>query len=136
MPKPGIRYSSGASQSAVKFTGPFFQRDPSLSFVLNVQAMLEAVAKEGQEAVQSLYPVGPTGHGKAGVYGRTKSLTGKKWYAVAVISQTHVYPWPAGGAKQYRGGKTEAKHHMFRTVTQQLRASRAVLHANLTKGIE
>lgn len=36
----------------------------------------------------------------------------------------------------YRGGKLEAKTHAFRGAASRMRASRAVLAANLTKGLE
>ena len=36
----------------------------------------------------------------------------------------------------YRGGKQEKRTHAFRQATQQMKASRAVLAANLTAGIE
>jgi len=36
----------------------------------------------------------------------------------------------------YRGGKLEAKTHAFRSAAQQMRASRAVMAANLTAGLE
>lgn len=121
-----------APQVTVELTGPFFTRDPSLTFRENIRQMLEGLAEAGQEAVQSVYPVGPTGDGRAGVRGRVESLSGKKWWANAVISQTHVYPWPNGGERQYRGGKTEAQHHMFRNVARSIRVQRA----NLTEGLE
>lgn len=117
------------------FSGPFFVRDPGKTLYANLRRMLEAIAQEGETAVQARYPV-YTGAGQAGVRGRAESLSGKRWATSAVISQTHVYPWPAAGARQYRGGKTEATHHMFRDVARGLRSSRAVLAANLTAGIE
>lgn len=123
-------------QTHVELTGPFFEHQPGLTLRGNIRKMMAAVAQEGQRAVQSLYPVGPTGAGRAGVVGRVASLSGKPWMASAVISQSHVYPWPGGGQAQYRGGKSEARHHMFRTVYRDLRSSKAVLAANLTQGIE
>lgn len=36
----------------------------------------------------------------------------------------------------YRGGKVEARYRIFRSVTYQLRAARAVMAENLTKGLE
>lgn len=131
------RYAGGDAGVTVKLdvSGPFFQGDPSKRFLENVRAMMQGVAEEGERAVRSIYPVGPTGHGKGGVIGRVKSLTNKPWYFTAVISETYIYPWPSGAPKEYRGGRTEARHHMFAQVTAQLRASRAVLSANLAKSM-
>lgn len=122
-------------QVKVDLSGPFFQRDPSKTFAENIRHMLEGVAQEGERIASAAYPV-YTGAGRSGVKGRVASLSGRKWYSAAVISETHVYDWPGGGSKQYRGGKTEARHHMFGQAASALRSSRAVLAANLTAGIE
>lgn len=119
----------------IDVSGPFFTRDPAKTMQANIHRMLEGIAAEGERAIQSVYPL-HTGAGRAGVVGRAQSLSGKQWLETAVISQTHVYPWPGGGPKEYRGGKTEAKRHMFRNTASALRRSRAVLTANLTAGIE
>lgn len=119
----------------VDLSGPFFRRDPALTMRGNVRRMMAAVAAEGEKAVKANYPV-LTGAGRRGVVGRVASLSGKPWLATAVISQTHVYRWPSGGPKQYRGGKTEARHHMWRNAYRDLNRSRAVLRANLTEGLE
>lgn len=122
-------------QVKVDLSGPFFQGDPSKRFLQNVHEMMVAVGDEGERAVQSVYPV-YSGAGREGVHGRAASVSGKPWMATAVISETHVYPWPSGGSMQYRGGKAEAKVGMFKKTAAQLRSSRAVLAANLTKSIE
>lgn len=119
----------------VELSGPFFQRDPGKTFSENVRRMMAGVAEEGEQAIKSNYPV-LTGFGRAGVVGRVDSLSGKQWYATAVISQTRAYPWPGGGPKQYRGGKSEARHHMFRAAYHDLQHSRAVLQADLAAGLE
>jgi hypothetical protein len=119
----------------IDLSGPLFERDPKQLIRANIRRMLQGLAEQGEKAVQSLYPV-HTGAGRAGVKGRVASLTGKPWFLSAVVSQTHVYPWPNGGQKKYRGGKTEAKHHMFRRTKTALGRSRAVLGANLTKGLD
>lgn len=128
-------FEGSAVQTKVTATGPFFRGDPSKTYLGNVRRMLEEIAEEGEGLVKAQYPV-LTWAGQSGVVGRVKSLSGRKWYQTAVISEQHVYPWPGGGAKQYRGGKTEARQHMFADATRSLRSSRAVRAANLAKGIE
>lgn len=123
-----------ARPTSISLTGPFFKQQPSKTFRQNVRLMLEAMAEEGQEDVKVQYPV-LTGAGQAGVVGRVHSLSGRPWALTMVISEQHVYPWPHGGQKQYRGGRTEAKHHMFRTTAGRLRRSRAVNKAELAKGL-
>jgi len=123
-----------AKPTTIVLTGPFFKAQPSKTFRQNVRLMLEAMAKEGEEDVKVQYPV-LTGAGQAGVVGRVRSLSGRPWALTMVISEQHVYPWPHGGMKQYRGGKTEAKRHMYRTTASRLRKSRAVNNAELAKGL-
>lgn len=115
---------------SVDLSGPFFQKDPELTVRQNIRKMLMGVALEGERLVQSNFPV-YTGAGRQGVRGRVSSLSGKRWALTAVVSQTHVYPWPKGGQKQYRGGKLEAKYHMFRKAASAVRRVRA----DLTEGL-
>jgi hypothetical protein len=119
----------------VDLSGPFFQRDPARTMWQNVRKMMAGVAEEGERVVRANYPV-LTGFGQAGVVGRVRSLSGRPWAATAVVSQTRAYPWHGGGPKQYRGGKSEARHHMFRAAYRDLQHARAVLGANLTQGLE
>lgn len=119
----------------VDLSGPFFKKDPERTIWQNVRKMMAGVAEEGQRAVRSNYPV-LTGYGQQGVVGRVTSLTGKPWFATAVVSQTRAYPWRGGDSKQYRGGKSEARHHMFRAAYRDLQHSRAALQADLTAGLE
>lgn len=122
--------------TTIDVSGPFFQGDPAKKLAANIQTMLEAVAKEGEADVKAqaaghMY----TGAFFRGIQGRVHSLGGKHWRVTAVVSQTHVYPWPNGGQAQYRGGKLEARYHMFRTTASRLRRSSAVNRAELTKGM-
>lgn len=118
----------------VEFSGPFFTKDIKKTFRQNARAMLDGMAREGEDAVKRESPV-RTGAFRAGVRGRVASLGGKPWMLTAVISQTHVYRWPKGGQKQYRGGKLEARRHMFRRTASALRRSRAAAMADLTRGL-
>jgi hypothetical protein len=119
----------------IDLSGPFFKRDVKKTVKGNIRRMHQGLADEGERTVKSLYPV-LTGAGQAGVVGRVQSLRGRSWMANTVISQTHVYPWPGAGSRQYRGGKTEARHRMFRRATTALRRSRKILAANLVEGLE
>lgn len=119
----------------VDFEGPFFRKDPAKTIRANTRALLIDVAEEGERAVQALSKA-RTGAFRRGVRGRAESQRGRPWSYTAVISATHVYPWPGGGPKRYRGGKLEQRDHMFRTVARRLRSSARVLRANLTKGFE
>jgi hypothetical protein len=120
----------------VDLSGPFFQRDPKKTVRQNIRRMLEGLASEGEQMVQAQFGGHiDTGEGVSGVRGRVSSLNGRPWALTAVISQTHVYDWP-GSSGQYRGGKLERKVGMFRKTASAMRSSRAVLGANLTKGLD
>jgi len=123
--------------TTIDATGPFFQYDPVKRYSQNQIEMLEAFAKEGEQDIQAQVAAAGYGGGHfyEGVVGRVHSLGGKQWKATAVISQTHVYPWPGGGAKEYRGGKLESRHGFFRKTKTRLNRSRAVNKAELTKGL-
>lgn len=133
-----------ARPTQIDLTGPFFEYDPVKTLSENVQTMMEAFAREGEaEAKLLAAPHRKSGAFYDGIKGRVRSVAGKHWLRTAVVSETHVYDWKARGARgfqgraeaQYRGGKLEAKYHMFRTTATRLRRSRAVNQAELTKGM-
>jgi hypothetical protein len=119
----------------VDLSGPLFSRDVKKTVRQNIRRMLEGLAEEGERLARSAWPV-LTGAGRDHTEGRVRSLTGKPWFLTAVISAQHVYPWPNGGAKQYRGGKAERRVGMFRRTATAIRRSRAVISANLVEGLE
>lgn len=122
--------------TTIDLSGPFFQSDPRKRLGQNIEAMLEAIAAEGEADVKAQAAAHrDTGRFYEGIKGRVVSLSGKHWRRTAVVSQTNVYPWPNGGQKQYRGGKLEARHGFFRKTKNRLNRSRAVNRAELTKGM-
>lgn len=141
----GYRRAASATDSGarVDLSGPFFAPDADKRLGQNIRAMLQGVADEGDRAVTDRSPR-KSGALAGGIVGRVASASGRPWMLTAVISATHVYPWRNKGARgyvgrseaEYRGGKAEARYRMFKGVTYQLRAARAVLSANLSKGLE
>ena len=82
-----FRTSKRGTASKVTFTGPFFEKDPSDTLRVNIRAMLQGMADEGEGAVQAiLAPHNRSGALSGSIHGRTKSLTGKPWALHAVIS--------------------------------------------------
>ncbi len=140
----GYRFatSSSDSRASATFTGPLFSVYAEESVRKNIRRMLQAMADEGAATVVARSPE-VTGAFKRGVAARVRGIKGNPWALTAVISQTHVYPWRNKGARgysgraeaEYRGGKVEARYRMFRSVTRQLRAARAVVAANLADGL-
>ena len=139
------RYAASAidARAKVSMSGPFFAPDANLRLGQNIRRMLQGVAEEGERVVSERAPR-LSGALSDGIEGRVSSVNGKPWLLTAVISATHVYPWKNKGARgfvgraqaEYRGGKAEARYRMFRSTTYQLRRARAVLTADLTRGLE
>ena len=122
-------------RGGIEVSGGFFERDPSLTFKKNVEKLMSQLADHGERVVKVNYPIGPTGEGRKGVVGRNKALSGHQWRSTMVVSETHVYRWPNGGPKQYRGGKTEARRHMFRRGKNDVRREAKRLTPGLLKGL-
>jgi hypothetical protein len=135
--------SANDARAKVQLTGPLFAPTADATLRQNIRGMLAAVAEEGADTVMQRSPV-VTGDFVGGIVGRIKSEKGTPWFLTAVVSATHIYPWANKGQRgytgrseaQYRGGKVEGRYRMFKGVTYQLRASRAVMAANITKGLE
>lgn len=123
-----------STKVTLDLSGPFFKVDPKKAFRANARSMFEGLAQEGEQEVRALWPV-LTGAGRDGTIGRTSSMTGRQWTLSMVVSEQHAYPWPNAGSKEYRGGKVEARVHMFRRVTAGIRRAKAILTADLTKGM-
>lgn len=141
MPRPQpIR--SGRSFTTIDLTGPFFEKDPAKTVRQNVRVMMEAMAREAESDVKAQIP-SKSGETARGIRGRVQSLAGKPWAVTMVVSQQRAFPWKHMGTRGfvgrgeavYRGGKLEAKLHMFRRTAGRLRRSRAVNTAELTKGL-
>jgi hypothetical protein len=132
----------------VDFRGPFFQRDPNKTFRANIRDMMDKLSEEAERDVRLQLEVGqgsrlPLGGGvrpgrvSAHVVGRTKSLAGKRWQVTA-----HVSVRPPAGATRPQAIKLmaaasllESRLHPFRRTAGRVRRARAVISANLTKGL-
>lgn len=132
------------AKESIELAGPFFEKDPAKTIRANIRDLLEQLARRMEQDVRDHSPTGPTGNFREGITGRVASLSGRPWFLSAVVSQQHVYPWgergtqggPANARAQYRGGKLEAKYHMFRRTASRARGMREVLSAELVKGLE
>lgn len=126
----------------VDFSGPFFDRDPRKTIRSNIRDMMDRLAAEGERDVKQQIA------GRAGamphytgwthdrVRGRTESLSGKQWAVTAVVS-TDTSGMSARDAIRTKAAAAsiERRFHPFRRTTSAMRRSRAVLGANLVKGL-
>ena len=72
----------------IEMTGPFFERDPRLTFRQNIRVFMDRVAEVTEhETSRRLATGGREGASSAPrVVGRTRSLSGKRWAVTARIS--------------------------------------------------
>jgi hypothetical protein len=107
-------------KTEVELDGPFFTVDPGKRFRQNARDMLQAVADEGQRAVQARAPYytgtkgDPTAHIRDDIVGRTKSLSGKPWALTAVVSSLFHMRHKQNGKHYGYGMKLERKYRFFR----------------------
>ena len=122
-------------------TGPFFERDPGKTVRGNIRKMMQGLADEGEKAVREqieshTYPRG-TGWTRDHAVGRVESLSGKSWFLTAVISANTNQMSPEDAIRtKAAAASVERRYHPFRRGASALRRSKAVLNANLTKGLE
>jgi hypothetical protein len=127
----------------VDFTGPFFTKDPAKTLRQNIADMMDRLAAEGERDVKQQISgrsgsmPGYTGWTHSRVRGRTSSLGGKRWAVTAVIS-TDTSGMSARDAIRTKAAAAsiERRFHPFRRTSTALRRARAVVAANLTKGME
>lgn len=133
------------TSSRITATGPFFERDPRLTFRQNVRVMMDRLAEEGAEDVRRQLVAGQGSRRPLGmnlgrvswhVVGRTSSLVGRRWALNAVVSVqnegfTKVQAVKLMAAASYLEGTT----HAFRRTTGRLRRAKAVNAAELLKGL-
>lgn len=77
--------------TAITFDGPFFARNPRLSWLQNVREFMDEVAALGEADIRAQIAAIPpagirTGRTRQRYRGRTRSLRGKRWLYTAVIS--------------------------------------------------
>lgn len=125
----------------VALSGPFFTRDPGKTVRGNILDMMDALAYLTEGELRGLIASKPmprsTGWTAAHVVGRTRNLAGKRWQVTAVISTSTV------GMDKHDAIRTKAaaagmekRYHPYRQVKNYISRSRAVLGANLVKGLE
>jgi hypothetical protein len=132
----------------VDFKGPFFTRDPVKTYQANVRDLMDKLAAEGERDVKlqmqagqaSRYPLGGgirPGRVSAHVVGRTVSLKGKQWAQTAVVSVRNQGFTKKQAIKLMAAASwLESSIHPFRRTAARIRRSRALLTADLLKGLD
>lgn len=127
----------------VELSGPFFTRDPRLTVRQNIRNMMDAVAAEMEQGVKAELEAksgsipGWTGWTRDHVVGRTHSLAGKRWALTAVVS-ANTDGMGASDAIRTKAAasRLERRFHPFRKIAGRTRRARAVLAADLTRGLD
>lgn len=135
------RKVSSSKQLQITLEGPFFERNPTKTFRANVRDMMDALASEAEASVRSDIAGRPmphsTGHTARHVRGRVSSLIGKPWEVTAVVSMdTRGMTRKEAIRTQAAASSVEGRWHPFRRTASAIRRSRAVISANLTRGME
>lgn len=137
------KVTSRTPLAGIDFDGPFFERDPGKTVRGNIRDMMDALASEGEGAVRrdiaSHAGEMPrySGWTHDHVIGRTESYSGKRWGLTMVVS-ANTEGMDRGDAIRTKAAAAtiEKRWRPFRRLTNQMRRSRSVLAANLTKGLE
>lgn len=144
-----------SATSRIDLSGPLFRVDPEKTVNQNIYDMLRGVAEEGERAAKAQLAPESQRVARATV-GRVASVQGKRWHMHAVVSvspdATHLDAQRAVQVMAIAAGRHQAitssgrnigttlgiepRKHIFRRLASQLRGSRAILSANLTKGLE
>lgn len=131
--------------TTIDLSGPFFRKNPRLTFRQNVQVLMAAVAVEAEADVRaqmrqsdgSRKPIRVLGdHTSDHVIGRTRSLKGKQWAVTAVVSVNNSGFTKAGGTSlMAAGASVERRTHAFRRTTGRMRKAKALNTAELLRGL-
>jgi hypothetical protein len=129
--------------ATVTLSGPFFERDPGKTLRGNVRSLMDALAesmesdvKSGIEANEGSMPF-YTGWTTQHVVGRTVSLSGNRWGTWARVS-ANTSGMSAADAKRTKAAAAgiERRFHPFRKAKSNVYRARALLTADLTKGLD
>lgn len=127
----------------VEFSGPFFQRDPSKTVKANIHDMLADLAREAEQDVKGQIAgrAGSmphyTGHTRDSIRGRVESLSGNKWMLNMVVSPSTTSMGRAEAIRTMAAAASiERRWHPVRRTASAIRRMRAVLSANLARGLE
>lgn len=131
---------SRVSRPTVILEGPIFTKQARLSWLANVRALMDEVARIGQEDVVAQIAAIPphgirTGRTRARIRGRTESLRKKRWQYNLVISPD-ISGLDADQAKALlaAASEIESRRKVFRrTKARLLRAIRA--QRDMTRGM-
>lgn len=132
----------------VDFKGPFFQGDPRKKLDANIRDLMEALASEAETDVKVQMAPGqparaPISAGvqparvSAHVVGRVESVSGKDWRRTAKVSvRNRGLSRKQGVALMAAASRVESATHAFRRTAGRIRRARAVIRANLAKGLD
>jgi hypothetical protein len=133
---PGLNLSA-------KFEGPFFTKNPQLTFRQNVRVMMSELASEAQADVQTEIASHEgampnwTGWSRDNVKGRVENLSGKHWALTMVVSENSAGMSARDAIRTKAAGSSiEGRFHAFRHVASRIRGMKALMAADLTKGLE
>ncbi len=127
----------------VTLAGPFFTKDPGKTLRANVKDMNDQLAEWMEGEVRGLIESAAgsmpfyTGWSRDHTIGRTSSLGGKRWGTWAVVSANTAGMDAKDAIRTKAAAATiERRFHPYRRVKSGVYRSRALLTADLTKGLD
>lgn len=133
--------------TTIKMDGPFFRKDPAKTFRQNVRAMMDAIAEEGEKDVRAQLEAGNArrapirrlgeSHTSDHTFGRTTSLSGRRWAVTAVVSAHRPGLTRAESISlRAAASRVESVGHPFRKTKNRLGRTRKTNMSELLRDIE
>lgn len=130
---------------SVDFKGPFFQGDPAKKVQQNIADLMDALADEAYEDVVGQMRAGEADRRPISAKVKPERVSGhvigrpavKPYYMASVVSiRNRGFTRKQGIALMAAASRVEAQTHAFRRTAGRIRRARAVIRANLAKGLE
>jgi hypothetical protein len=127
----------------VDLDGPFFRRDPGKTLRANVRDLMDALAEDMESDVKDAIAANAgsmpsySGWSVAHTVGRTTSISGKRWGTWARVSANTSGMSAKDAIRTKAAAATiERRWHPYRKAKSNVYRARALLTADLVKGLE
>lgn len=131
------RIAAPRLKGTIRLDGPFFTKDPGATVAANVRRMMDATASEAEADLAARIPV-RSGRTKSLITGRTRSRTGRRWAASAVIGiPKDLATSGRGPVSTYAAmANVERRYHPVRATVRAVRRLREANVAELLRDLD
>jgi hypothetical protein len=127
----------------VTLSGPFFTKDPGKTLRANVRDLMDALAEQMEGDVKDAIAANAgsmpqyTGWSRDRTVGRTVSISGKRWGTWARVSANTEGMSKADAIRtKAAAASIERRWHPYRKAKSNVYRARALITADLTKGLD